>query len=273
MTLRTILGLLALALLTASLEAAVPAKVLRETAEAVTRKFGRESLGEGTEAFMKRLDDQATRFGADTVLPAVRAAGPSALHVAARYGDEAGPIYRTFARWGTKAARVCDDPALGRLVIRHGDEAAEALVRHPGVADGLVTRFGDEAAGALVQVNRRNAGRLARLADEGLFTTSPRHAGLFGVVRRYGDEGLDFIWRHKGILAGGAVLAAFLADPEPYLSGARELAAEVAGTVIEELSPTTNWNLVLPVVAAILTGALLLYCGLRFGFRRHRAPA
>ncbi|MFM8402757.1 MAG: hypothetical protein ACKOAH_33435, partial [Pirellula sp.] len=46
---------------------------------------------------------------------------------------------------------------------------------------------------------------------------------LLGVVGRYGDRAMDFIWRNKLTLAGGTALAAFVANPEPFLDGTREL--------------------------------------------------
>ena len=51
---------------------------------------------------------------------------------------------------------------------------------------------------------------------------------------RYGDRAMDFVWRHKGTLAVGTVLASFLTDPAPFLDGSRDLAgvaASAAGAV------------------------------------------
>jgi hypothetical protein len=42
-----------------------------------------------------------------------------------------------------------------------------------------------------------------------------RHAELLEVVGRRGDAAADFLWRNKGVLAGGAALTVFLANPEP----------------------------------------------------------
>ena len=263
--LRPPLRVVLLIITAAPLAQAVPATALRETLEIVTRKFGRESLGEGAQAFLKRIDDQAARFGQDNVLKAVTAVGPSALRTAAKYGDDAGAVYRVLGRHGAKAARICDDPALARLFIRHGDEAAEAMIKHPGLAARVLESHGSEAARALVKLNRTNGGRLARLHGENFFAATPAHRGLFGVIERFGDRGLDFIWRHKAVLLGGAVLAAFLADPEPYLDGVAELGAGVAEAVVGKVGETANWNILVPAVLAVLALAALALWWLRGG--------
>ena len=43
---------------------------------------------------------------------------------------------------------------------------------------------------------------------------------------------MDFLWRHKGALAVGAVLTVFLADPEPFLDGTRDLAEVAVATAL-----------------------------------------
>ena len=45
---------------------------------------------------------------------------------------------------------------------------------------------------------------------------------------------MDFVWRHKGALAVTTVLGAFLAEPETFLGGGREL---VAGGTQEATQP------------------------------------
>jgi hypothetical protein len=51
------------------------------------------------------------------------------------------------------------------------------------------------------------------LMADGELTKVGRAQELLGVVAKYGDPAMDFIWRNKGILAGGATLTAFLANP------------------------------------------------------------
>ena len=55
---------------------------------------------------------------------------------------------------------------------------------------------------------------------------------LLEVIGKYGEPAMDWIWNHKGTLAGAAAMAAFLAHPEPYLDGTRKLTESVAREVV-----------------------------------------
>ena len=48
---------------------------------------------------------------------------------------------------------------------------------------------------------------------------------------------MDFVWRHKGALAVSTVLGAFLAEPEAFLGGGREL---VGGAAREATQPLAD---------------------------------
>jgi hypothetical protein len=39
-----------------------------------------------------------------------------------------------------------------------------------------------------------------------------RHGELLQVIATHGDRAADWVWRNKGVLAGGAALTAFLAN-------------------------------------------------------------
>jgi hypothetical protein len=55
------------------------------------------------------------------------------------------------------------------------------------------------------------------------------------VIERHGDTALDFTWRHKSALSVATVLGTFLADPEAFLSGGRELIGKAAREVTQPL--------------------------------------
>jgi hypothetical protein len=74
----------------------------------------------------------------------------------------------------------------------------------------------------------RNARRLAILAEDGALARSGRWGELVAVIERHGDRAMDFVWRHKGALAVATVLGTFLADPEAFLGGGRELIGKAA---------------------------------------------
>ena len=101
-----------------------------------------------------------------------------------------------------------------------------------------------------------------------------RPRDLLEMISRYGDRAMDFVWKHKGSLAVTAVLAAFLADPEPFLNGAKDLAkvvgekairpvAEVPGRVAEIAARQVNWTAVIFVVLLLTTGIAVLRSRLR----------
>jgi hypothetical protein len=124
--------------------------------------------------------------------------------------------------------------------------------------------LGRPAVGDLGALGERGGRRLAMMAN-GELAAIGRTPELLSVIARYGDPAMDFIWRHKGVLAGGAALTAFLANPEPYLNGTNRLAATVgenlvkptvtaAGHVAEEAAGFLCWTLT--VIAVLLAAGL-----------------
>ena len=135
------------------------------------------------------------------------------------------------------------------IFIKHGDSAADALLKHPGIADNLIGGYGDEAVGALNSISRKSAQRLSMAADDGLLTATEQSAELLPVIRRYGDEAMDFIWKNKGSLAVATVLASFLADPEPYITGAKELIVDpIAAPIVNGM----NWTLIIGSILVVV---------------------
>ena len=102
--------------------------------------------------------------------------------------------------------------------------------------------------------------------------TRAAHAELLGVVVRYEDRAMDFVWKHKGALAVSAVLSEFLADPAPFLDGSRDLAgaaastaagavAGVPGRVADEVGRRSDWALTaLPWVALVAAVPATIGC-------------
>src|SRR6185437_3010947 len=90
--------------------------------------------------------------------------------------------------------------------------------------------------------------RLAMMAGDEL-TAIGRTPELLAVIARHGDTAMDFIWRNKGVLAGSAALAAFLSNPEPFLSGAADLTHVISQDVVQPVAEATA-AAVLPMVTA-----------------------
>ena len=232
---------LVLLCLVTTLSAGPAGTAIRETAEAILGKFGRGAAGQTVEEVAEKTARAAATHGEDA-LPFLRSAGHRGFAVLREAGEQAPEVLQLYVRHGDEALWIVSEPRKLALFLKHGDAAAEAMLRHPGIADSLIRQFGDEAAAALNQLSRQNAQRIQIATTEGLFRATPRGHELLGVIRRHGDSAMDFIWRHKGALAVTGILATFLADPRPYFSGARELVVE---PVVQPIAEGVNWTLLL----------------------------
>jgi hypothetical protein len=249
----------------------------REAAEQALRLLGRASLREGEEALTRRLERLAVKHG-DDVFRAAMKVGPEAIRLIESAGAHGEVVAKLLGRYGDRAVWVVGKPTRLALISRHGEQAALALVRHRTLAEPFTEGFGAAAARALARVSSRNARRMAILLADGTLKQIGRTKEVLGVIGRFGDPAMEFVWRHKGALAVGTVLGAFLADPEPFLDGARDLVSVAAGTIvrpaielpkeiIRELVPSTGWGWIVMLGVA----GLLLYAGylrLRARFRK-----
>ena len=235
-------------------------KAASETAEYALKKFGVEAVQEGSEALSKKIAAAAARHG-DDALSAVRKVGPKALTLADEAGENAPRVMRLLAHHGDDAAHMISNPRSMALFAKYGDDAAEVLIKHKGIAADLMESAGDDAIKALGVVGPRNGRRIAMMAKDG----GPEMAGLMGVVARHGDPAMEFIWKHKATLAGGAALAAFVANPEPFINGTNQLATTVGENAIkpgiQETARTMSslvWTL---LVLTLGTSAVVVYFG------------
>jgi hypothetical protein len=228
--------------------AGVPGKAVQEATEFLMKRFGKEVAGEGAQRLASRIASAAARHG-DDVLGAVRKVGPSALRMVDQAGERAPQVMRLLSRYGDDAARVLSRPKGMALFARYGDNAASVLIRHQGVAEPLVERVGLPAVEALGAVGARGGRRLAMMAEGGELAALGRTPEVMGVIARYGDPAMDFVWRNKGALAVGTTLSAFLVNPQPFIDGT----AQVTGTVAQGAVQVTGIvaeNAVRPAVVA-----------------------
>jgi hypothetical protein len=75
------------------------------------------------------------------------------------------------------------------------------------------------------------------LAEDGTLARTGRWSELLVVIERHGDRALTFVWRNKGALAVSTILAKFLAEPEVFLGGGREL---IGGAAHEATQPIAD---------------------------------
>jgi hypothetical protein len=274
MNARVALAAAALALAAEAAAQGPRAQAAREAAEYVVSRFG------GRAGNAARLATRIERYAAahgDDMLRAVRRVGPEAFALVDAAGAQGARAAGLLARHGERgAAHVLSRPRGMAQFLRYGDEAAEALVRHPGVAEPLVERAGLTAVKAFNAVGPQ-AGRRVAIALEGELAQCGRHPELLAVIAKFGERAAAFVWDNKGALAAGAVLAAFLADPEPFLDGARQLAAaavesaaeHVAAPLAREAARGVSWGLVSAAALGATAGLALL--AVRAALRR-RGP-
>lgn len=221
---------------------------IRETAEFILAKFGKGAAGQTVEDVTEATAKVVAKHG-DETLPLLRNSGHAGFTALKEAGEKAPDVIKLYERRGDEAIWIISEPNKLAIFIKHGDSAADALLKHPGIADSLIGRYGDEAVGALNNVSRQNAQRLSMVADDGLLATTPRSKELLPVIQQYGDEAMDFIWKNKGPLTVAAVLGTFLSDPQAYVSGAKEL---VVSPVVEPIARSTNWTLIIAGVLVVV---------------------
>jgi hypothetical protein len=243
----------------------------KEAAEYLLRKFGKEAAEEGVEKLTTRIETLALKYGDDAVKVA-RQGGPRALRAVEKAGVQGAAATKLLAREGDKALWIVEHPERLKLLTTYGDDAATAMLKHKALAEPLVSAFQKPAARALAQLDGRNARRLAMMADDGSLATIGRTDALLGVVGRYGNRAMDFIWKNKKALAATAALTAFLANPEPFIDGtvdlARDFVRPVAETIGGEAAKRADWTW-LGITAMVIFGC---YAGMRF-FVRERLRA
>lgn len=215
-------------------QSAAARAVAREVVESLEPRIAKAVEAYGDDAA------RALRAGGAAVLPAIEAHGPAAVRYFARFGDE-----------GMRLVAAEGDAAVA-LFARHGDDAVRFMLKHPGVGRDLVEGLG--AGVARANLRTESAVLLQRLGEP--IRASGRAGDILGVVERFGDRACGFLWRNKGVVFGGAVLAAFLADPEPYIDGVKTLVVEPVAGVAREAVGRADWTWVFAVAAAAVAAWL-----------------
>lgn len=225
----------------------------RKAAKEIVETFAREAI-ERAEPRVAALIDA---YGDDVarVLRRVGAPGVGALEKHGAAG------LRILSRWGDDGVRLLaseGDEAV-RLLATHGDEAVGFMIRHPGVGRDLLGHFGKQALKP--ELSTESVILLNRLAEP--IKASGRSEAILDVVERFGDRACQFLWRHKGTIFAAAVLASFLADPQPYIDGVKQLVVEPASRAAEGAVERTNWTLVFLGLGLAVLAALSARHGLR----------
>lgn len=237
--------------------------VAREIAEMIGRKFTKEAADESVDVLTRKIETAIAKYGDDSA-DAVRNVGPRALGLIEEAGPDGAATARLLARFGDDAVWVVENTSRRALASRLGDDAAQAMIKHGAIAEPFLEKIGQPAAAAFKSVSTQNGRRIAILAEENKGLVVGEGARFFSIIEKFGDRGMEFVWKNKGALAVGAALSAFLANPEPFIDGSQNLAEVVSATVAEpiakEIGSNTNWTSTL----AVLIVALVAYMGFRY---------
>lgn len=236
--------------------AGVMTKAATEAAEYVIKTFGKEAADQGVKNLAEQAERLAVKHG-DEALTAFRKAEPQAIKLIDDAGEQAPQAVKLLSKYGDEAAWVVAKPERLAKVTQYGDDAAEALIKHNQVAVPLIDDLGKPAAQAMKSLSKQEGRQLAMLAADGSLKKIGRTDEVLGVISKYGDRAMDFVWRNKVVLVGGTLLAAFLQNPEPYLDGLIKPVVSIPGQVAAEAAKTINWTLIGSIVvifACLLTG-------------------
>jgi hypothetical protein len=238
--------------------AGVGSKVISEATEYVVKTFTREAAEEGVEKIAKQVTKIAEKYG-DEGLDAVRKVGPRGIKVIQEAGENGLDAVKLINRYGDDAVWVISKPKGMAVFVKYGDDGARALIKHKGIAEEVIEAHGKPAVGALNAVGTQQARQIAMLQKDGVIKAGEQGDELLDVVGRYGDKAMAFIWRNKGALAVTAGIGTFLANPEAYIDGGKELIVEgvsrPATEMGKEVARHTNWT-VLGIAGIGVLGAL-----------------
>ncbi len=230
-------------------------RAIREVAEQIMSKFGRGIAGNTVEEAAEALAKAVAKHG-DEALPFLSRSGHVGFNALEQAGPKSAQLLKFFSRSGDDAILIAKNPQKLDLFLTYGDEAAEAIIKHPGIAEDLITEYGEVSIKVLNKLSASGAQKFGILSKQGLFKKHPRSKELIEVVETYGERGMNVIWKNKGALLVSAVLVSFLADPDAYINGVKELGKgsiemigdKVLGPIVQQL----NWTW-------ILGGILLLF--------------
>ena len=237
------------------------AVIARELVEGAMRQFGKQGVEEGAEV-LTRQEELLVRYG-DDVVKAIQKVGPRSIPLlegAAAEGFEQSA--RLLAKHGDEAVWVVGNQSRRALAAKLGDEAAEAMIKHTEIAEPILEMAGRSAVAALQSVSTRSGRQIAMLAKDGDLVKIGRTPELMAMIAKFGDRGMDFVWKNKGALLVGTTLATFLANPDPFIDGTSNLASIVAESALapiaKEIGNQTNWTFTIIALAIAFSAYLLI---------------
>jgi len=201
----------------------------------------------------KRAMALQEKWGDDALMIAKKH-GVRSLKAIEESGEHGGTLIRLQKHLGEGAIYLAKNKQGLTIIGKLGDDVAPSLVKHGASANDLLKVYGTRASKALTKVDRRGCAQLNQLHDAKIVGNTGNKAKLFNVVEKYGQRGLDFIWKNKKKLAAAGVLATFVVNPEPYINGTIQLAdsaMDKASDVGNTIAAQVNWNLWIGITIAL----------------------
>ena len=124
-----------------TVQAGVQSKAVREAAEYLLERLPKEVGEESVETLTQKIGKYGAKYG-DDAIDAIRRAGPRAFTLLDDAGENAPEVVRLLNRYGNDAVWVASKPRNLAVFVKHGDEAAEAMIKHPGIAAPAIEKFG-----------------------------------------------------------------------------------------------------------------------------------
>jgi hypothetical protein len=231
----------------------IESTAIRDTSEWILRKFGKGLAGDTIEQIAQSTSSLVAKYG-EECLPLLRQSGHAGFAALEEAGPKAPAVIKLYARRGDEALWIISEPKKLAIFLKHGDSAADALLKHPHLAETIIGKYGGDAVGAVNAVSRAGGQRLAIMTRDGTLDKIGRQSEVLGVIRRYGDAAMDFVWKNKGALTVTAALAAFLADPQGFVNGTRKL---VVGPVVSPMIKSLNWTLIAILALCVIFGPFI----------------
>lgn len=144
--------------LTTGAHAAVPIKIISETAELIISKSANKAASLASKIAVEKALQEAIKRSGDDVIRFVESGGLKALECGQKYGDDFWSLCRKYP--GASAQIANDAETLVPLAKRAGSEILDIELKAPGLAKELVETYGEAEVKTLA---RMESGDLAKL--------------------------------------------------------------------------------------------------------------
>jgi hypothetical protein len=155
----------------------------KQAAEFILQKFGRRVPTQTVDEVAAAVSGVVAKYG-DEAVPFLKASGHAGFDALEQAGDKAPEVIKLYLKRGDEAVWIISKPEKLAIFIKHGDTAAEALIKHPGIADSLIAQYGDDAAGALAKISRQSSRCLFNIGPLILCEGDRQREGFSKVLRK-----------------------------------------------------------------------------------------